>query len=81
MAAFRLPDWATTPTRTASLAGPDGTAIAVDLAPAVVFGSARPGAAASFAHVPLPPPAAAEHAALVHHGNGKAYLIDLGAVS
>jgi hypothetical protein len=80
-AAFRLPDWATTPTRTATLTGPDGGTIAVDLAPAAVFGAAQPAAAPAVAHIPLPPPAAPEHAAVVHHGNGKAYLIDLGAVS
>jgi len=80
---FRLPDWATTPTRTASLAGPDGSSIPVDLQAAVVFGGAGPQAGGSTAvgHVPLPGGAAPEVAALVHHGNGKAYIIELGAVS
>jgi hypothetical protein len=81
MSVFRLPDWASTPTRTASLTGDDGSAVAVDLQPAVVFGSLAPSSSAAVGHVPLPSPAAPEQAALVHHGNGKAYIIDLGAVS
>jgi len=80
MAAFALPSWATTPTRTASLAGAhDGASVPVDLQPAVVFGAGPPPPGVGL--VPLPGLDVAQVAALVHHGNGKAYVIDLGAVS
>jgi len=76
---FALPSWATTPTRTASLAAGDGTSIPVDLQAAVVFGAGPPPPGVG--HVSLPGVSTPHVAALVHHANGKAYVIDLGAVS
>ena len=77
---FALPSWATTPTRTASLTACDGSSIPVDLQAAVVFGAGPPPPGVGLVTLPdtSSPP---QVAALVHHANGKAYVIDLGAVS
>ena len=69
--AFRLPDWASQPTRAWSLDSAPGSSQPVDAAPAYVFG----GDAAADVRVPgLATPAAA---ALVHHATKGPYLIKL----
>jgi peptidyl-prolyl cis-trans isomerase NIMA-interacting 1 len=68
MAPFRAPDWAAQPTRTSSLATPDGSTHAIDAAPATVLG----GAGAD-----IDVGVSGDVAALVHHANGKCYLIAL----
>jgi peptidyl-prolyl cis-trans isomerase NIMA-interacting 1 len=80
---FKLPPWATTPAQPGAALLPASSAAA--LAPVDV--GTRPaftlGADPSLADVPLPPQSGASpvHAALVHHQDGRPYLIDLDSAS
>lgn len=81
MAPFHLPPWATTPAQPgAAIIPADGVSSPIDVGTAPAF---TVGTDSGAVDVALPPSSGASpmHAALVHHQDGRPYLIDLESAS